>query len=441
MRSSVVVIATASTFSRAGTSQASENELGVAYDVAIVGGGVIGLATARELLERHPLLKLAVLEKNAVLASQQTGHNSGVIHSGIYYKPGSLKAKLCVEGRRALLTYCERKHIPYKNVGKLIVATHERELPLLEQLYERGVANGIEHLEILDRAGIAEREPHCCGIKAIYSPLTGIVDYGVVARRYADDVLAAGGELETNTEVTGIERRGSSNILRTRTHEVEARYVLTCGGLHSDRLAKMTGSRADPKIVPFRGDYMILKPEKRYLVKGNIYPVPDPSFPFLGVHFTPRMNGDVWLGPNAVLAFAREGYSFATINPSDLFETLTYPGFIKLANRYLLTGVGEMFRDVARGAYVKALQRYIPELTAHDTLAGPSGVRAQAVTTDGSLVDDFVFDGSDTVLHVRNAPSPGATSSLAIARYVADDAEKRFDLRRPASAVLVRSST
>ncbi|HEY1977271.1 MAG TPA: L-2-hydroxyglutarate oxidase [Candidatus Baltobacteraceae bacterium] len=398
------------------------------YDIAIVGGGIVGLATGRELLARHPHLKLAILEKDDTLASQQTGHNSGVIHSGIYYKPGSLKAKLCVEGRKALWEYCDAKRIPYKNVGKLIVATEERELPLLDDLYQRGLANGIDNLELIDAAAILEREPHCRGIKAINSPVTGIVDYGVVARSYADDVREAGGTIETGHEVTGIDRKSPTSVVRSAKGDVEAKYVITCGGLHSDRLAKMTGGQGDPKIVPFRGDYLILKPEKRYLVKGNIYPVPDPSFPFLGVHFTPRMNGDIWLGPNAVLAFAREGYSFTTIDMGDLFETLTYSGFIKLAGKYLSTGMGEMYRDVVRGAYVRALQRYIPELTVADTLAGPSGVRAQAMMSDGSLVDDFVFDGDEGVVHVRNAPSPAATSSLAIGRFIADDADKRFGL-------------
>ncbi|HTX57323.1 MAG TPA: L-2-hydroxyglutarate oxidase [Candidatus Acidoferrales bacterium] len=405
------------------------------YDIAIVGGGIVGLATARELLMRHPHLKLVLLEKEELLATHQTGHNSGVIHSGIYYKPGSLKAKLCVEGRRALWQYCQSKGIEYRNVGKLIVATEERELPLLQDLYDRGIANGIESLEIVDEDGIREREPHCRGIKAIFLPVTGIVDYGQVARAYGDDVRSLGGETFTGREVRAIERRGNVTVLVTSDGEYEARYVVTCGGLQSDRLAKMTGGKSDPKIVPFRGDYLILKPEKRYLVKGNIYPVPDPNFPFLGVHFTPRMNGDIWLGPNAVLAFAREGYSFTTINPGDLLETLTYPGFIKLAGKYFSTGMGEMYRDVLRSAYVKALQRYIPELRVEDTLAGPSGVRAQAMMADGTQVDDFVFEGDEGTMHVRNAPSPAATSSLAIGKFIADDADQRFSLGAATAAV------
>jgi L-2-hydroxyglutarate oxidase LhgO len=398
------------------------------YDIAIVGGGIVGLATGRELLRRHPHLRLAVLEKESTVSQHQTGHNSGVIHSGIYYTPGSLKAKLCTEGRRALWQFCDAKGIEYRQVGKLIVATEESELGRLQNLWERGQANGIEGLEMLDAAGIDEREPHCRGIKAIFSPVTGIVDYGVVSRAYADDIRELGGEILTGRKVEDIQRRDGVTRVVSSGGDVEARYVITCGGLQSDRLAKMTGGKGDPKIVPFRGDYLILKPEKRYLVKGNIYPVPDPSFPFLGVHFTPRMNGDIWLGPNAVLAFAREGYSFSSINPGDLVESLTYPGFIKLASKYMAIGMGEMYRDVVRSAYVKALQRYIPELKAEDTLAGPSGVRAQAMNADGSMVDDFVFEGADGVVHVRNAPSPAATSSLAIGAYIADDADKRFGL-------------
>lgn len=404
------------------------------YDIAIVGGGIVGLATGRELLQRHPHLRLVVLEKEDEVSKHQTGHNSGVIHSGIYYTPGSLKAKLCTEGRRALWKYCDAKRIEYRQVGKLIVATEESELPRLLNLWERGQANGIEGLQMIDASGIAEREPHCRGIQAIFSPATGIVDYGIVARSYADDVRELGGEIRTGMEVTSLRRsNGVSELISKSGDTIAARAVITCGGLMSDRLAKMTGGQGDPKIVPFRGDYLILKPEKRYLVKGNIYPVPDPSFPFLGVHFTPRMNGDIWLGPNAVLAFAREGYDFKTINVGDLFESVTYPGFIKLASKYLAIGMGEMYRDVVRSAYVQALQRYIPELQVADTLPGPSGVRAQAMNADGSMVDDFVIEGSDGVVHVRNAPSPAATSSLAIGAYIADDAQRRFGLAAPAA--------
>jgi len=400
------------------------------YDIAVIGGGIVGLATARELLARFPHLKLANVEKENDWNKHQTGRNSGVIHSGIYYKPGSLKAKLCVEGRKLAWEYCERKGIPYKQVGKLIVATDESELGRLQYLWVRGQENGVEGLEMLDADGIRAREPHTRGIKAIFSPVTGIVDWGLVSRTYADDVKAAGGELFLGREVTSIERRNGVTVLRSPGGDVEARSVITCAGLYSDKVAKMTGGANDPKIVPFRGDYLVLKPEKNYLVRGNIYPVPDPEFPFLGVHFTPRMDGSIWLGPNAVLAFAREGYEFFKINPAELWDAITYPGFIKLATKYWQIGAGEMYRDLVRSAYVKALQRYIPELQPEDCLPGPAGVRAQAMSADGSLVDDFVFEGSAGIVHVRNAPSPAATSSMAIGKYIADDAQQRFDLNK-----------
>lgn len=405
------------------------------YDIAVVGGGIVGLATSRELLERFPHLKLANVEKESDWNRHQTGRNSGVIHSGIYYKPGSFKAKLCVEGRKLAWEYCERKGIAYKQVGKLIIATEPHELPRLNDLWDRGKANGVEGLEMLDAAGIREREPHARGIKAIFSPVTGIVDWGLVSRSYAADVKATGGDLFLNREITMIERRGGVTVLHSASGDIEARAVITCGGLYSDKLAKMTGGANDPKITPFRGDYLILKPEKAYLVKGNIYPVPDPEFPFLGVHFTPRMDGSIWLGPNAVPAFAREGYSFFTVNPREAWDLFTYPGFIKMSAKYWKMGAGEIYRDLVRPAYVQALQRYIPELQPEDCLAGPSGVRAQAMTADGTLVDDFVFEAVDGILHVRNAPSPAATSSLAIGKYIVDDAEKRFDLTRTAVPV------
>ncbi len=405
------------------------------YDIAVVGGGIVGLATARELKLRFPALTVAGVEKEDAFNKHQTGRNSGVIHSGIYYKPGSFKAKLCVEGRKLAWAYCDAKGIAYKGVGKLIVATDESELGRLDDLWVRGHENGVEGLEMLDAAGIAEREPACQGIKAIFSPVTGIVDWGRVSRSYADDAKAAGADFYLGYEVTNIARRGGVTVLATPKGEIQAKYVITCGGLYSDKLAKMTGGERDPKIVPFRGDYLILKPEKAYLVRGNIYPVPDPEFPFLGVHFTPRMNGEIWLGPNAVLAFAREGYSFFDINPPELWDALTYPGFFKLATKYWQIGFGEMYRDLVRSAYVASLQRYIPELQPEDCLPGPAGVRAQAMAADGSLVDDFVFEGAEGIVHVRNAPSPAATSSLAIGKYIVEDAEKRFDLGRVAVPV------
>ena len=283
-------------------------------------------------------------------------------------------------------------------------------------------------MQLLEAEQIKEREPHCRGIRAIFSPVTGIVDYRVVANSYADDIRGLGGEFHLSHEITGFSRRYGATLLESPAGDIETRFAITCAGLYSDKLARMTGGKLDPKIVPFRGDYLILRPEKRHLVRGNIYPVPDPQFPFLGVHFTPRMDGEVWLGPNAVLAFAREGYRFFDVRPRELLDALTYPGFLRLARRFWRTGMDEMYRDLSRAAYVKALKRYIPELQPEDCLPGPSGVRAQAMSSDGTLVDDFVFDGAEGIVHVRNAPSPGATSSLAIARYVADEAVKRFEL-------------
>jgi L-2-hydroxyglutarate oxidase LhgO len=418
----------------AGKGVGRENSFHMLYDVAVVGGGIVGLATTRELLARYPHLKIANLEKEDAFNKHQTGRNSGVIHSGIYYKPGSLKAKLCVEGRQLAWDYCNQKGIAYKQVGKLIVATEESEIPRLMDLLERGRQNGVEGLELLDAAQIREREPYCHGIKAIYSPVTGIVDWALVSQNYANDAKEMGADMLLCREVSAIERRPTLTSLKLgeegKDGDVQARYVITCGGLYSDKLAQMTGGKTDPKIVPFRGDYLILKPDRAYLVRGNIYPVPDPEFPFLGVHFTPRMDGSIWLGPNAVLAFAREGYSFFSINPPELWDALTYPGFFKLALKYWKVGAGEMYRDLVRSAYVKALQRYIPELKPEDCLPGPAGVRAQAMSSDGSLVDDFVFDGDQNVVHVRNAPSPAATSSMAIGKYIVDEASKRFDLTK-----------
>jgi L-2-hydroxyglutarate oxidase LhgO len=405
------------------------------YDIAVVGGGIVGLATARELLRRHPRLKLANVEKETGYNRHQTGRNSGVIHSGIYYKPGSLKAKLCVEGRTLAWDYCDAKGIEYKPVGKLIVATEESELGRLDDLYARGRQNGIDDLQLLDAAQIEAREPACRGLRAIFSPVTGIVDWSLVAEHYAMDAREAGADMYLGHRVIGFTRTNGVTRLQTDKGTIEAKAVITCGGLYSDKLAQLTGGTSDPKIVPFRGDYLILKPERSHLVRGNIYPVPDPAFPFLGVHFTPRMDGSIWLGPNAVLAFAREGYRFWDVNLPELWDAVTYPGFIKLATKYWQTGAGEMYRDLVRGAYVRALQRYVPSLTVDDCLPGPAGVRAQAMSADGSLVDDFVFDGADGIVHVRNAPSPAATSSLAIGKYVADDAERRFDLGRVAVSV------
>jgi (S)-2-hydroxyglutarate dehydrogenase len=389
-------------------------------DIAIVGGGIVGLATARELLRRKPGTRLVVLEKEAEIAQHQTGHNSGVIHAGVYYAPGSLKAKLCVAGAAEMMRYCDEKGIAWQRCGKVIVATEESELPRLEELLRRGTANQVPGLRMIETKELREVEPHVRGIRALHSPNTGIVDYGQVARAYAEDILELGGEIRTRHEVVEIERRGGSTRLLTGGGEIEARLVVTCAGVYSDRVAQMTGAAREPRIVPFRGDYYILNPERRHLVRSNIYPVPDPDFPFLGVHFTPRMNGDIWLGPNAVLAFSREGYRFRDVRPKDVGELFTNTGFRRFAMKHWKIGFDEMARDLSKKRFLGSLQKYIPEMTLDDLLPGPSGVRAQALSLDGKLVDDFVIDRGEGVLHVRNAPSPAATSSLQIGAMIAD---------------------
>ncbi len=397
------------------------------HDVAIVGGGILGVATGRELLTRHPRLKIVLLEKERALAAHQSGNNSGVIHSGIYYHPGSLRARLCSQGREALWNYCEKREIQYKNVGKLVVATRQSELPLLEELYRRGLANGLTDLRILESSEIPEREPLCHGIRAVLSPSTGIVDYAVVTRRLAEDFLGLGGEIKTAHEVTAIRVRGEEIELTCRNSAtMVARHVVTCAGLFSDRVAAMTDKSADIRIVPFRGDYLLLRSGKAAIVRGCIYPVPDPRFPFLGVHATPRLDGNVWVGPNAVLALSREGYRPTSFNSRDVLELLTFTGFQRFAVRHLRSGLIELYRDISKRAYVSELRRYLPELQMSDVARGPSGVRAQAMARDGTLVDDFLFAGDHRVLHVRNAPSPAATASLAIARYIAREVEERF---------------
>ena len=400
------------------------------YDVVVIGAGILGLGVSRELLSRYPHLRLGVLDKEAGIGQHQSGHNSGVLHSGIYYAPGSLKARLCVEGQRELYAYCENKGIPTDRCGKVIVASSDAEVPRLENLLERGLANGVQGLEMIGPERLREIEPHCVGVKALWSPNTGIVDYSQVTRAYAGDVQQAGGEVLPGYGVEKLFDRPARVVLQTTAGEVEAQHVIACAGLQADRVARMTGGPPEPRIVPFRGDYWVLRPDRRDLARNLIYPVPDPSFPFLGVHFTRRMDdGSVWLGPNAVLAFSREGYRRLDLRPRDLGEALAFRGFQRLAAKFWQTGLQEMVRDFSKDAFLKSLQVYIPELTMADLLPGPSGVRAQALGADGSLVDDFVFNAqADRIVHVRNAPSPAATSSLAISRYIADTAAQAFGL-------------
>ena len=408
------------------------------YDLAIVGGGIVGLATARELALRHPLMKLVLLEKESLLAMHQSSHNSGVIHSGIYYTPGTLKAKLCVKGLDMTYAYCKSKGIPVKKCGKLIVAVDEEEVPRLLNLFERGKENGAKDLKLFDKHQIKDVEPNCEGVQAIHSPHTGIVDWGEVARSYGDEFQRFGGDVKVNFQVakfsSSTHQQHPVKITGKRGGEVFSRYVVTCGGLFSDRLAKLSGSNPLPRVVPFRGEYLKLSAEKgKQLVHGNIYPVPDPSLPFLGVHFTPRMDGSVLLGPNAVLAFAREGYKMGTVNASDFVESVAFRGLRKLALKHWKFGASEIYHGLNRRAQVKRLQKYVPSLRHEDVSRGPAGVRAQALDTDGNLVEDFVLDQGEgelsrRLLHVRNAPSPAATSSLPIAEMIVDEVDARFDL-------------
>jgi (S)-2-hydroxyglutarate dehydrogenase len=399
-------------------------------DVAVVGAGIVGLATALRLLEQRPGLRLVVLEREPAVGMHQSGHNSGVVHAGLYYAPGSQKALLCREGKGLLEHYCEERGIPIAWPGKLVVALDEAELPGLASLKERGLANGVDGLEEVGPERIREIEPHVRGIRALWSPRTGITDFALVTRAYADDVRARGGRVDLSRPVTAIERRPEALVLATPRGAVQARAVIACAGLWSDRMAALTGDRTkdSPAIIPFRGDYYTLAPGAAKLIRGLVYPVPDPRFPFLGVHFTRRIDGQVWAGPNAVLAFRRTGYRRRDISLRDLAEALANPGFRKLARRFWRTGVAEMWRDWSKGAFVEEMRRYVPELRRDQVVFGPSGVRAQALGPDGTLVDDFDLAGADRVLHVRNAPSPAATSSLAIGARLATEAVDRFGL-------------
>ena len=397
-------------------------------DVAVIGGGLVGLATAYQLLRRRPDLRLALVEKEPELACHQSGHNSGVLHAGLYYPPGSLKARMCREGKAELEAFAASHGIPVELCGKLVVARDASELPGLEALRERAEANGVPGLETVGQARIRELEPHATGVRALWSPTSGVIDFRRVALAIAAEIRSAGGTIETSRAVTGIAERGREQVLATTRGDLVVRDAVACAGLWADRVAAMSGDRGTETIVPFRGDYYRLTPDARHLVRGLIYPVPDPRFPFLGVHFTRRIDGEVWAGPNAVLAFARAGYRRRDIDLHDLAAVLGSRGFLRLAARYWRTGAAEFWRDWSKKAFLRALRRYVPELGAEQITFGPSGVRAQALDRDGRLVDDFRLGGPGHVLHVRNAPSPAATASLAIGREIAERAIERFDL-------------
>jgi L-2-hydroxyglutarate oxidase LhgO len=400
----------------------------VTHDIAIVGAGIVGLATARSLLERAPRLRITILDKEPRIAQHQTGHNSGVIHSGIYYKPGSYKARLCVEGARLMRQFCESRGIKVEPCGKVIVATSPAELPRLQTLYERGTANGVPGLETIEPARLRDIEPHATALRAIWSPATAIVDYTEVSEAFAKELTAQGVTIQTGAGVHAIARRGDGMTLETARGPVAARRLVNCAGLYSDAVARMAGAAPNVQVIPFRGEYYMLRPERRGLVHGLIYPVPDPEFPFLGVHFTRTVHGDVEAGPNAVLAFAREGYTFGRVKPGELAQTLSYSGFWSMARKYWRTGAYEVYRSLSKAAFVRALQRLVPDIREADLARGGAGVRAQAVTADGGLVDDFrIVDAADAI-HVLNAPSPAATASLAIGRHIAALAVERFGI-------------
>jgi (S)-2-hydroxyglutarate dehydrogenase len=404
------------------------------YDLTIIGGGILGLATALKLIRAHPSLRLLILEKEAELARHQTGNNSGVIHSGLYYRPGSLKARSCVAGRKELMAFCDENAVPYEICGKVVVATSQEELPRLEELHRRGIANGLKDLEIIGPERLKELEPHATGIKGLHVPETGIVDYKKVAAAYAEKIRDAGGDIRLSQRVVGILDRPEEIVLQTSGGDYRTKHLINCCGLQSDIVAQMMGggnnSEEEHRIIPFRGEYYKIAPERQFLVRNLIYPVPDPTFPFLGVHFTRMARGGVEAGPNAVFAYAREGYRHTDINLSDLWRTISFKGFWAITGKYWQTGFGELYRSLSKSAFVRALQKLLPEIRESDLVPGGAGVRAQAVSASGALVDDFVIKQSRKSIHVLNAPSPGATASLAIGQQICEMAEKNFELRR-----------
>jgi len=397
-------------------------------DLLIIGAGIVGLATALEYARRFPAKRLLVVEKEDHVAAHQTGHNSGVIHSGIYYRTGSLKARNCVAGCASMKRFCQQHGIAYEECGKLVVATAPEEVPRLHQLHERGITNGVERLRMLSRDEFREFETHCEGICALHVPSTGIVDYIEVAKKYAGLIERAGGEIIFRAKVTGLRDDGNATIVETSAGVYRASHAINCAGLYSDAITRMAGCTIDLEIIPFRGEYYEVKPERRFLVKNPIYPVPDPRFPFLGVHFTRHVNGSVEAGPNALLAFRREGYAGSSPDMTEAVEMLRYRGFWKMARKFWRKGFEEQYRAWLKPAFTRALQQMVPELTEADLVPGGSGVRAQAVDRNGNLLDDFHFVRSKRMIHVCNVPSPAATASLEIGREVVDMLVNCFDL-------------
>lgn len=397
-------------------------------DVVIIGGGIVGLATAYQIKGKSPDASIVILEKEQEVAKHQTGNNSGVIHSGLYYKPGSLKARNCISGYQKLLEFCDQESIKYELCGKIVVATDQHEVPYLNTLHDRGKQNGLDGLINLNADQLKEYEPHVNGVAGIYVPQTGIIDYKEVCLKLKEKLLSQGVEIFFGEKVKDIKVMAKSSTVVSSTKSIDASLVVNCAGLYSDKVAQMTPAKPDLKIVPFRGEYYQLKKESQHLVKNLIYPVPDPNFPFLGVHFTRMINGGVEAGPNAVLAFAREGYSKGIINPAELIETLAWPGFQKVAWKYWRTGMGEMYRSFSKAAFTRALQKLLPEIKESDLETGGAGVRAQACDRQGGLLDDFQIYEDERCVNVCNAPSPAATSSLAIGDEVAGRVVARLEL-------------
>lgn len=392
-------------------------------DVVIIGGGIVGLSTAYHLLQARPDLKLTLLEKENQVAAHQTGHNSGVIHSGLYYTPGSLKAINCIRGYKMLIEFCDEEGIDYDLCGKIVVATQKEQLPLLQKLFDRGLQNGLSQNRMISREEMREIEPHVEGLAGIHVPYTGIINYRKVSQTLAGKIEALGGKLALNQKVVQIRRniQGTSEVVTETGQVFQTRLIVNCAGLYSDKIAQLTQS--DPikvRIIPFRGEYYQLKPEREFLVKNLIYPVPDPNFPFLGVHYTRMIEGGVEAGPNAVFAFKREGYKFSNVNFSETVESLSWPGFRQVIQKYWRTGLGEMYRSLSKNAFAKALQELIPEIAADDLIPGGAGVRAQACSSDGGLLDDFSIVENEIAVNVCNAPSPAATSSLSIGKTISE---------------------
>ena len=397
-----------------------------AYDIIVIGGGIVGLSVAREVTRQFPRLRLALVEKEARVGTHQTGHNSGVIHSGVYYKPGSMKARMCVEGAAAMVEFCREHGVPFKICGKVIVATSEEETPRLRDLLARGQANGVAGLRMLGPEELREIEPHASGVAALHVPGTGVTDFAKVCEKYAELAAAQGGTVRTSAEVIGIGQNGQETVVETSGGDFSVRWVINCAGLFSDRISRMAGERPEVRIVPFRGEYYDLVPARASLVRALIYPVPDPRFPFLGVHFTRRVHGNVDAGPNAIFAFKREGYRSGDFSLRDTLESLAFPGFWRVAAKHWRMGKDEARRSVSKGSFVAGLQRLVPEVQAEDLVPGGSGVRAQAIHRSGALVDDFQFSQSDRMLHLYNVPSPAATASIAVGRAVVEMAAKAW---------------